>query len=178
VVAAGRLWDEAKNADVVVRAAPAIGGQVVLIGAGGAPVPARAGDDDPTAIDGHGVVATGELDGPQVAAWMSRAAVFVEPARYEPFGLAALEAALGGCALVLGDIPSLREVWGDAATYVSPDDPQALAHAVNALLDDPDRRARAARRAGQRARRYSAEAMGQRYIGLYAQLARLPMVAA
>ncbi len=31
------------------------------------------------------------------------------PARYEPFGLSVLEAALSGCALVLGDIPSLRE---------------------------------------------------------------------
>ena len=27
-----------------------------------------------------------------------------------------------GCALVLGDLPSLREVWGDAALYVRPDD--------------------------------------------------------
>ena len=33
------------------------------------------------------------------------------PARYEPFGLSILEAALSGCALVLGDLPSLRELW-------------------------------------------------------------------
>jgi glycogen synthase len=99
-----------------------------------------------------------------VLEWLSRATVFAEPARYEPFGLAALEAALCGCALVLGDIPSLREVWGEAATFVSPDDPDELAVAVNAALDDPGRRAAAAR---ERARRYRPEMMADAYLDAY-----------
>ncbi len=36
---------------------------------------------------------------------------------YEPFGLAPLEAALCGCAVVANDIPSFREVWGSSALY-------------------------------------------------------------
>ena len=68
------------------------------------------------------------------------------PARYEPFGLSPLEAALAGCALVLGDIPSLREVWGDAALYVRPDDPDALRQAIAALAGDRRRRDASARR--------------------------------
>ena len=54
------------------------------------------------------------------------ASIFALPARYEPFGLSILEAALSGCALVLGDIPSLRELWAGAAVFVPPDDHKAL----------------------------------------------------
>ena len=50
------------------------------------------------------------------------ASIFALPARYEPFGLSILEAALSGCALVLGDLPSLRELWTGAAMFVPPDD--------------------------------------------------------
>jgi glycogen(starch) synthase len=99
--------------------------------------------------------------------------VFAAPARYEPFGLAALEAARDVCALVLGDIPSLREVWGAAATYVDPGDPAALRAALRALLEDPA----AARAAGARARRhaaqYSVAAMAAAHLSLYSQLARV-----
>src|SRR5690606_8377688 len=64
----------------------------------------------------------GVLSRAEMKHWLGRASIYVLPARYEPFGLSALEAALSGCALVLGDIPSLREVWGPAATYVDPAD--------------------------------------------------------
>ena len=56
----------------------------------------------------------GSLSPRALAAWLARAAIYCLPARYEPFGLSVLEAALSGCALVLGDIPSLREIWDDA----------------------------------------------------------------
>jgi glycosyltransferase involved in cell wall biosynthesis len=153
VVAAGRLWDEAKNAALLARAEPAIHGRIELLGPG---------------------TAAGEVSERDVLGWFSRAAVFAEPARYEPFGLAALEAALCGCALVLGDIPSLREVWGDTARYVSPDDPHELAAAVNALLDDP---ARAARGARARAARYTPAAMARAYLTAYQTVASAAVAA-
>jgi glycosyltransferase involved in cell wall biosynthesis len=98
--------------------------------------------------------------------------VFAEPARYEPFGLAALEAGRCGCALVLGDIPSLREVWGDAATFVDPDDRDALVGEVNRLLDDPARRLRAARAALARSSLYTTAAMADGYLAAYRHLGR------
>jgi glycosyltransferase involved in cell wall biosynthesis len=156
VVTVGRLWDEAKNAALVARAAPAIAGRVVMIGPGS--------PDGPRGL--------GALPENEVVRWLSRAAVFAEPARYEPFGLAALEAALCGCALVLGDIPSLREVWHDAASYVPPDDADALAAAVNKLLESPDRRRRAASTAQARAAMYTREAMSNAYLNQYLELAR------
>jgi hypothetical protein len=45
------------------------------------------------------VTPLGELTRRQLAREMGCAAIFAAPARYEPFGLAALEAALSGCAL-------------------------------------------------------------------------------
>jgi glycosyltransferase involved in cell wall biosynthesis len=159
VITAGRVWDEAKNVAALAAAAPAIHGRVAVIGQGPAP----------------GLHSLGPLPQKQVITWLRRGAVFAEPARYEPFGLAALEAARSGCALVLGDIPSLREVWGDAAAYVPPDDPDALADAVNRLLDDPVACEAAATRALARSERYSASATGAAYHAALAAIASVPV---
>jgi glycosyltransferase involved in cell wall biosynthesis len=101
----------------------------------------------------------------------ARAAIFAGPARYEPFGLAALEAGRAGCALVLGDIASLREVWGDAAAYAAPDDPEELGHVLIQLIRDERVRARLAAAARQRARVYTPERMVDAYLDAYERLA-------
>jgi glycogen synthase len=161
VVSAGRIWDEAKNAALLARASREIPVRVVSAGPGTA----------------DGLESLGTLSEQELVAWLSRASVFAEPARYEPFGLAALEAALCGCALVLGDIPSLREVWADAASFVSPDDPDALADTINGLLADPQARAGASRAAFARAQMYSPGTTAEAYLDSYSRLART-MVAA
>jgi glycosyltransferase involved in cell wall biosynthesis len=164
VVSVGRLWDEAKNAALVAQAAPAIDGRVVLIGPGEVP-------------QTENMQSLGRLPHERSIGWLTRSAVFVEPARYEPFGLAALEAALCGCALVLGDIASLREVWDDAASYVAPDDAGALVDTVNTLLVDPARRRRAADAARARAARYTPDAMARAYLDAYRELTRTAIAA-
>jgi len=75
-------------------------------------------------------------DAEEMASKLGQAAIFALPARYEPFGFVALKAALAGCALVLGDIPSLRETWGDAGLFASPDDRDAFAAVLHGLMDD------------------------------------------
>src|SRR5947208_2460470 len=79
------------------------------------------------------------------------------PAKYEPFGLASLEAALSRCARVLGDIATLRELWDGAAVFVSPDDPQQLAAALRTLQDDEAKCAEFGSKAWMRAQHYSLE---------------------
>src|SRR5690606_24947080 len=123
VLAAGRTWDEAKNIQSLARAAADIDADVCVAGSDVHPTHGR--------VPLEGVHALGMLSPPLLRQWYHRTTVFVHPAVYEPFGLAPLEAALEGCALVLGDIPSLREVWGDAATFVPPHDAGAIAAAVN-----------------------------------------------
>jgi glycosyltransferase involved in cell wall biosynthesis len=163
ILAAGRLWDDAKNVQAVVRAAPRMPWPVVTAGDCCAPE-----GQDAAALDG--VRHLGRLTEPELAIWMARASVFVSPARYEPFGLSILEAALSGCALVLGDIRTLREIWGDAALYVPPDDEDRLVDTVWSLLGDSDRRCLYATAARHRARQFSPRRMADAYWKAYADV--------
>ena len=112
----------------------------------------------------------GFLPPEQLARWFRHAAIYAAPARYEPFGLSVLEAALAGCALVLGDIPSLRENWDDAALFVDPDDRDALRGSLQRLIGDPVLRRDLAARAYARSLRFTTERMATESIDAYAGL--------
>ena len=112
-----------------------------------------------------GALAPDELSG-----WYARAAIYALPARYEPFGLSVLEAALSGCALVLGDIASLREIWGAAALYVAPDDHDALQRTLARLIDHPAERQALGAAARQRAANFTPERMADAYLQAYAMV--------
>lgn len=159
VLTAGRLWDEAKNAAAVAEIAARVPWPIFLAGD-------NRGPDGATPSFG-GCRMLGRLTADELAGWYARASIYALPARYEPFGLSALEAALAGCALVLGDIPSLREIWRDAALYVPPGDPDRLASAVSALIADPRQRRDMALRATQQARAYTPERMASGYLEAY-----------
>jgi glycosyltransferase involved in cell wall biosynthesis len=159
VLAAGRLWDEGKNMAAVDEIAGLVPWPVVL-----------AGDvRPPSGAPSHvtNAMAIGRLSTAELSAWMGRAALFVLPARYEPFGLGPLEAALAGCALILGDIPSLRETWERCALFVPPDDVGGLAAAVNALIADETRRRSLAAAARARALELTPERMAAGYMRVY-----------
>lgn len=162
VLTVGRLWDEAKNAEAVDAAAGTISWPVYAAGATAAPGGA--------CCEFRHLRPLGQLDPSELSAWYKRAAIFVSPARYEPFGLAALEAAQSGAALVLGDLPTLREVWGDAAVFVPPNDHAALAKAIRFLIDYPAARREYQQRAELRSRRYTSECMADAYMALYRRL--------
>jgi glycosyltransferase involved in cell wall biosynthesis len=161
ILAAGRLWDEAKNVSVLCDVAPSLPWPVAV-----------AGDGDPEGLRASGVEHLGRLASGELRRWMARASIYALPARYEPFGLSVLEAALGGCALVLGDIPTLREIWADTAVYVDPDDTVALRSAIHALITDDTRRARLAAAARQRAALLTPDRMADDYCALYSELIR------
>ena len=148
ILTVGRIWDEAKNVQALVRVAPRLSWPVAVAGAGST---------------GSSLSALGVLDRQQMDSVFGAAAVFAEPAHYEPFGLAALEAGRAGCALVLGDIPSLREVWGDSALFVPPNDEDELERCLRALIDEPRLRAIVAERACARALTYSTERTADAY---------------
>ena len=125
---------------------------------------------DGAAAPPAGVEFLGRLSAAGMAATYAAAGMYCLPALYEPFGLTPLEAARGGCPLVLGDIPSLREVWGDAAAFVPPRDRDAIAATLNRLIADPAERDRLAAAGFERATRYTREAMTDGYLAAYRDL--------
>jgi glycogen(starch) synthase len=163
VFTAGRFWDEAKNLAMLEKIAPQL--PWVVLAAGSLETP------DGRIRAPRQVRHVGHLDRAGVAKWMSRAAIYAHPARYEPFGLSVLEAAQAGCALVLGDIPSLREIWRDAAIYVDPTDHTSLREAIRQLAADEPLRSRLALAARARAAYFSDVRMGHAYLALYRHMA-------
>jgi glycogen synthase len=117
----------------------------------------------------------GSVSRDAVNQWMSRASIFVAPSLYEPFGLSPLEAAAHGCALILSDIGSFRELWDGCALFFTPGDATSLAGAIQELSTDARRLTRLAEAARERAvSRYSIGEFGAAYLELYRELARFP----
>jgi glycosyltransferase involved in cell wall biosynthesis len=160
VLGSGRFWDPAKNLAVLDAAAEGLRWPVVVAGdLGGAGTTRYA-------------ASTGVLGSPQLARLRRQASIYAAPALYEPFGLGILEAAADRCALVLGDIPSLRELWSDAAVFVDPRDPEALREALGELAGDGRLRSALAERARRRAASYSIDRAASAYRHLYQHLRR------
>jgi glycosyltransferase involved in cell wall biosynthesis len=85
----------------------------------------------------------------QLAGLYAAAAAVLMPSRWEGFGLPGLEAMACGTPVVAHEVGALPEVLGDAATFVPPGDPSAMAQECRMLLHDTDRVNRA-RHAGRR----------------------------
>lgn len=162
VFTAGRLWDEGKNVAALDRAAARLAAPVVAAG------PLK-GPNGASVAPAH-IRTLGRIGDAEIGAWLRRRPVFASLPRYEPFGLAVLEAAQAGCALVLSDIASLRELWDGAAVFVAADDDAAIAEAIGRLLRDPVRRAALGAAARERARAYSVEATAAGMLRIYDSL--------
>ena len=99
--------------------------------------------------------------------------VFVQPARFEGFPLAILEAMVAELPVVATDVGSVADAVVDGLTgmLVPPEDPAALAGAIESLLDDPHRRAEIGRQARARVlEQFTAERMAAAFESLYREL--------
>ena len=171
VLAIGRLLDAGKQVNLITQHRHPV--PVCIVGSE-PPIeriklPIRA---DIKVSAGESTVA---LKGPQTEAQLrnlyGRSAIYAATSRYEPFGMAALEAALSRCAIVANDIPSFREIWGDAALYFDSNDASSLAATIRRLSDQRDLCRAYANRAYNRAReRFTAKRMIDEYLSLYGEL--------
>jgi len=155
VLVAGRAWDEAKNFAVLEAASARV--CVRLAG--------EAGN-----FQTEGIHLLGQLSRDELDVLLSQAAIFAHPALYEPFGLGVLEAANAGCALVLSDIPTLRELWDGVALFCHPRNEREWVQTLESLLDDPAKRYELGKRGQERAAFYNQSAFGRRYRALYDHL--------
>ncbi len=156
-ITAGRLWDEAKGLQILADLR--------------SPMPLRiAGDntlgsDDPQTTWPEPLQNLGPLSRPALHEQFRESAVYLCTSLYEPFGLAPLEAALCGCAVVARDLPSLREVWAEAALYFT--DQASLQSILQALASNAGLLAAAQARAHQRASLFTPERMASSYLHLF-----------
>jgi glycosyltransferase involved in cell wall biosynthesis len=103
----------------------------------------------------------------------ARAACALVPSRYEGFGYALAEAQCAGVPVLAANAASLPEVAADPAGLLPPDDADAWAVALRALLADRDeaqRRADAARPAA--VARFAWSTAVEALLPIYARVAR------
>ncbi len=156
---AGRLWDGGKNLATLDRAAAAL--PIPLYAAGQTIGP----NGDEVRLDHARPL--GALGEQELARWLAARPVFVSAALYEPFGLAVLEAAAAGCPLVLSDIPTFRELWDGAATFVDPLDHTGFAAAISGIAGDELAHAEWGRKAAERASAYNVQSLAAGMLAVY-----------
>ncbi len=136
IVTVGRLWDSGKNASLLLRQEMPVPVYIV-------------GSDRHPELQSHTLAAEEisanvhlepEQDESQIVHTLARAGIYAATSQYEPFGLAPVEAALSRCAIVASDIPTFRELWGDAAVFFRNNDAVSLCQAVERLQSDPSLR--------------------------------------
>ncbi len=157
-VTAGRLWDEGKGLSILAEIHPSM--PVLVAGedsfAGSAtPVPPE-------------VTPLGTLEHAQLLQLFRQSSIYLCTSIYEPFGLAPLEAAMNGCALLLRDLPSLREIWGDVAVYFQ--NTTTLQAELARFVSDASHLHARQQAAAERARQFPASRTAERYAALYAEL--------
>lgn len=174
VLSVGRVWDKAKQIELLLARRQFV---PVLI-AGSTKHPDKTEDlqesfDSPVFESSSGVQFCGEQSETQLSALYATCAMYAATSRYEPFGLAPVEAALSRCALIVNDIPVFRELWGDAAFYFKRNDAESLTNAIAALAGSAPLRRLFAEHAYERARScFGSARMVSEYEDLYRALVR------
>ena len=167
VLSVGRVWDPAKNVSLLMQREQAARISIV----GWEREPGR--EDRQRSVQAPANVS---LLGPKSQAELremyARTAIYAATSRYEPFGLAPLEAALSRCALVLHDNAVFRELWSDVGIFFSKDDAEGCAKRIDELRRNPELRKECANRAYNHAReKFTGSRMVEQYEKVYQQLA-------
>jgi glycosyltransferase involved in cell wall biosynthesis len=179
VLAVGRLVDASKQVFLLTQQQHPL--PVCIVGAEQTVpmprIPIRA--DVKVATEQTSVAIRGPQTDAQLRALFSRAAIYAATSRYEPLGMAALEAAFSRCAIVANDIPVYREIWGDAALYFRRNDSASLAENIRLLDQDRTMRRAYAELAYNRAReRFTTKRMIDQWLELYRNLKTVKSAAA
>lgn len=129
VLYVGRV-EPRKNVLGLVRAVRALGVPLVVLGD---VVPGAEAYADRCRAEGGDQVdwlPALDHDDPALASAYAAARVFALPSWFETPGLAALEAALAGCPVVITPFGSTAEYFGDQVRYTRPDPPGMIARAI------------------------------------------------
>jgi alpha-1,3-rhamnosyl/mannosyltransferase len=117
------------------------------------------------------VTQLGFVDDPTLAALYRACALLAFPSRHEGFGLPVLEAMSYGAPVVCSNATALPETAGEAAAYVPPGDPAALAETMRAVIDDRIYAGELRRRGPPRAASFTWETTAERMLALIESIA-------
>ncbi len=155
-ITAGRLWDPAKDLSLLKD----VHSPVPILVAGETEHESSAA---PPVLGPFKLL--GNMAENQLLKLFRQSAIYLCTSIYEPFGLAPLEAALCGCAVLARDIPSLHEVWQSGALYFG--DAASLSILLNRLSDSPQTLHSMQMRSEQRAQHFNRDRMVEQYLTLF-----------
>ena len=167
VLSVGRVWDPAKNVSMLMQREQEARISIV----GWEREPGR--EDRQRSVQAPtNVSLLGPKSQTELRKIYAEAGIYAATSRYEPFGLAPLEAALSHCALVLNDNPVFHELWNDAGIFFDKDDAEDCAKRIDQLRRDPELRAEYGNRAYNLAcEKFAASQMVEQYEIAYQELA-------
>lgn len=82
------------------------------------------------------VIFTGFVSDSELSILYKKCEFFIYPSLYEGFGIPPLEAMKNDCAVIVSEIPSLKEVCSDAALYVNPFDTENIKNGMLKIIED------------------------------------------
>ena len=182
VLFVGRITRQ-KGVPVLLRAAASLEPSAQLVLCAGAPDTPELGNEVSALVEElresrDGVIWIPEmLPRGDIVQLLTHATVFACPSVYEPLGIVNLEAMACGTAVVASRVGGIPEVVADGETglLVPPDDPSALASALNSLLGDPGQASAMGRAGRTRAvTEFSWQAVAARTAALYGEVTGLP----
>lgn len=163
ILCTGRIWDEAKNLMILCKLADKLPWPIYVAGDNSHP-----NTSEKIVLDN--IRFLGKLTSEELRFWLERTEIYINPALYEPFGLAVLEAAKCHCALALSKLDTLQEVWEENALYFQPKDEDDMLKTLLQLIENDALRKEYQQRAKQHSEKYQLAAMGDAYFELYTSL--------
>jgi glycosyltransferase involved in cell wall biosynthesis len=113
------------------------------------------------------VTLTGFVPDEELAWLYGHTVLYTFPSLSEGFGLPGLEAMLYDVPVVASNATTLPEVYGDAAEYFNPRDPKDIAHAIDTLIDDPERQKQLIAAGRKRTQQFSWSRMAKETLAVY-----------
>ena len=168
IVTVGRIWDSGKNAGLLLQ--EQMPAPVTI--AGSERHPESKGSAFGEKEHRPNIHFEPRQNEKQLCQLFARAPIYAATSRYEPFGLAPVEAALSRCAIVASDIAPFRELWTGAAVFFRNNDARSLCEALESLVSGPELCQQYANLAYNHARqKFNAERMVDEYLKVYQSLA-------